>query len=133
MGSSQMFFFFFWNLNFLEYAELYCFPKEMDVSTVATFDVLASYSIMSHCNPEFDLEDSGVLKAILAEEPHGTRVATYFESQDRMQIALFTLSNAWNIGSFFGATSVSVSSIISCRAMVFMDILLFRRNLQIEL
>jgi len=130
-------FFWFWNLQFLEYAEVYCFDREMDVATGATFDKLAAYTIMSHCNGMFLNEGpaAGVMNTIL-DQTGGTWVNTYFESNDRMQLAVFKgnplVPGAMNT-AFIGANFPACPYIISARATVFMDMLLFRRNMQMEL
>merc|ERR1712139_497405 len=54
-----------------------------------------------------------------------------FESTDRMQ--LIALSKSISGTSYLGGMFPGVNKTLSCRATVFMDLLLFRRNMQMTL
>merc|ERR550514_791077 len=87
---------------------------------------------MSHCSGTFMVAkgEGGVLK----EMATGTSFASAFESTDRMQLISLSKPTAsygvWVPGDYMSSTWPTVSKVLSCRATVFMDLLLFRRNMQ---
>jgi hypothetical protein len=120
--------FFLLNFKYLEVPELLIFPTEIDQSMIVLFDDLATISMMSHCSGDV-LEGAGsggYLKDY--KDDLTTSFGHAFESTDRMQ--LIAVSKATTGGAYLGATFPSVLKILSCRATVFMDLLLFRRNMQ---
>jgi hypothetical protein len=119
-------FFFFLNIKILEVPELVLFPTEIDSDSIGLFDDLSTYSLMSHCSGDIlgGTGSGGFLKEFLTPSSFGHA----FESTDRMQ--LIAVSKATTGGAYLGATFPSVLKILSCRATVFMDLLLFRRNMQ---
>jgi len=118
--------FFLLSFKYLEVPELLIFPTEIDSDMIGVFDALATYSMMSHCSGEL-LSGTGS-GGILKEELGGASFKYAFESTDRMQ--LIAVSKSVSAPSYLGDAFPPVTKILSCRATVFMDLLLFRRNLQ---
>merc|ERR1711998_401058 len=118
--------FFLLSFKYLEVPELLLFPTEINSDMIGVFDALATYSMMSHCsgNVMSGTGSGGMLKTALG----GASFEYAFESTDRMQ--LIAVSKSVSAPSYLGDAFPSVTKIVSCRATVFMDLLLFRRNLQ---
>jgi hypothetical protein len=81
---------------------------------------------MSHCSGDIlgGTGSGGFLKEFLTPSSFGHA----FESTDRMQ--LIAVSKIMTGGPYLGSVFPSINKILSCRATVFMDLLLFRRNMQ---
>jgi hypothetical protein len=118
--------FFLLSFKYLEVPELLLFPMEIDSDMIGVFDALATYSMMSHCSGEVlsGTGSGGILKEALG----GASFKYAFESTDRMQ--LIAVSKSVSAPSYLGDAFPPVTKVVSCRATVFMDLLLFRRNLQ---
>jgi hypothetical protein len=117
--------FFLLNFKYLEVPEILMFPTEINSDMIGLFDTLSTYAMMSHCSGNLLAEGGGgLLSDVLGGAPFGHA----FESTDRMQ--LIAVSKQLSPISYLGSSFPSVNKILSCRATVFMDLLLFRRNMQ---
>jgi hypothetical protein len=124
--------FFLLNFKYLEVPELLLFPTDVDSSMIGIFDGLATYAMMSHCSGTV-LEGSlsgGFLKSY--KDTSASSFGYAFESTDRMQLIAVT-PTAFPTGAYLGGIFPAVNKILSCRATVFMDLLLFRRNMQMTM